>query len=791
MNTILDAVSKWSMVLVFGLLPFFFIPVPWFAVTQSKAVLVGILLTVAGLSWLASRLLEGALRAPGPFVLGAVALLPIAYFVSAVLSGFSSVSLFGSGIDPDTFAAVSLSFGGFALAALIFSQSFERVRIGVRAFFIGALILEVIQILHLSFPAALSFGGAIVGQAGNAFGSWHDLAILAGVLAFLGAAFSGTQLATGRWKYLFHAVIALSIILLVITNFRDVWIAFAVLSFLYFLHLLYGRKSRVFEDTLLSSPSIAGVGTEGIARETLRKAANWKWAVLGVVSILLAFYGTNVVNLLPAQMQVATIEVRPSWRGTYIVGQQSLTNPRMLFFGSGPNTFTNEWRLYKPAEINATQFWNAEFSSGIGSVPTSLITVGVVGFLAWIEVLVALLWVAYAALRRGRDENGYAGVVAPIALSTIFLFAFSVLYVPGAGLSMLSFLLFGLLLALAALIGAVPLRTFSLRPDMSGTSVREMILRPGAAMAATGVLATLIFVAAIGYASYGSARALTSDAYLNRGILAYNSSSDITLSSELVGKAIRISPDNDRAQRAAVQLGLLQLQQLISTANPDDEAARAQLQSTLEQTIQHGLNAVSINSGSYQNWLELASLYRELAGANVQGAYENARAAYDRAREGNPKNPLPLLQLAQLEILQNRPTDALQFLAAALQLKPDFAPAYYYSSQIFAVQNDFASAMQAAANAVKYAENDPLGWYNLGSIAYASGDYANAEVALQQALVRQPQYANALYMLGLTFYREGKTDAALQVFIELDRLNPNQPLVQEILQNIRAGRPIS
>jgi len=227
---------------------------------------------------------------------------------------------------------------------------------------------------------------------------------------------------------------------------------------------------------------------------------------------------------------------------------------------------------------------------------------------------------------------------------------------------------------------------------------------------------------------------------------------------------------------------------MLAQTDAQDEAARARLQATLEETIQNGLAAVAINGNDYQNWLELAGLYQQLAGVKVESAYENARSAYQRARMENPSSPLPLFQLAQLELLEGNTDAALKNLAAAVQLKPNFAAAYYAASQIYASGNELENALAAATLATQYAPQDPLAWYNAGAIAYAAKDYPRAIAALEQALTLQSNYANAAYVLGLAYYDAGRTADSLKMFEALGALDPGQQIVQDAITNLRAGK---
>ena len=100
---------------------------------------------------------------------------------------------------------------------------------------------------------------------------------------------------------------------------------------------------------------------------------------------------------------------------------------------------------------------------------------------------------------------------------------------------------------------------------------------------------------------------------------------------------------------------------------------------------------------------------------------------------------------------------------------------------------DLKNALAAAALATQYAPQDPLAWYNAGAIAYAAKDYPNAITALEQALALQSNYANAAYVLGLAYYDAGRATDSLKVFEALGALAPGQRVVQNAIQNLRAG----
>ena len=751
---IFDRIAQWSMILLIGFLPIFFVPVPWVTIVQAKAALVAIFLAIAAVSWLAARLIDGNVRIPASLVLLAGLFLPAAYAISVAVSGLAQVSLVGSGVEQDTLAFACILYGALALSAIIFSGA-PRARVfAVRGLYIGALLLLCLKTLYLIFPS-ISLGSIAIPQTGNVLGTWHEFVIMLGFLIVLGLGLRQSEHTLGVWKYLFYAVALVSAYFLFVANFFDVWV-------------MVGLAALV----ALTVESLASRAREG--RLTFSWRARGLWVALIALALFSVVFGTFVNNVLPTRIRIANVEVRPSWQGTIAISELALTSPAELFFGAGPNTFGREWGLYKPASVNQTAFWDTSFDSGIGFVPTSFVTIGILGILAWLFFAGVLISLAIRSLMRQATGAHNASAASVFAIASAYLLAFHVLYVPGPALSTLIFVCAGILVAHTTHSGLTRTRDLNVRGE-GWMSVAKM----------TGVA---VFGLVILVAALGISRVLLAEMLLNRSVVVYNQSKDVQAASRLIAQALFIHSSSARAHRTGVELGLLELRELSAKSGSEDEAARAQLQATLEKTIQHGLSAVAINGDDYQNWLQLAGLYQELAGAKVAGAYENARAAYERARAENPSSPVPLFRLAQLEVLEGHADLALQDLALAVQLKTDFAAAYYFASQIYVSQNNLKDALSAAALTVQYAPNDPLAWYNAGSIAYAAKEYTNAAVTLEKALALEPNYANAAYVLGLSYAQLGRTADALKILEALNTQNPDQPELQKAIADLRAGK---
>jgi tetratricopeptide (TPR) repeat protein len=282
-------------------------------------------------------------------------------------------------------------------------------------------------------------------------------------------------------------------------------------------------------------------------------------------------------------------------------------------------------------------------------------------------------------------------------------------------------------------------------------------------------------------------REVVSNLQVNRAAAAYRSSGDVAAAGSALQSAIQISPRNDRAHRAAAELGLVEFSQLAAQGEPQTAEARTQLQNTLQTTIRHGLTAVEIDEKNYQNWLLLAQVYGSLAGVNIEGAFEEAKRTYERAFEANPTNPVPKLRLAQLSASRGDIAAARTYLDEAIALKQDFAAAYFLRSQVEAASGNLQAGAEAAAAAVQLVPTDPLGWFNLGQILYASGNYADAAAVLEQAVARANDYSNALFYLSASYYKLGRTAEAIMALERVAELNPGETSVRDMLTTLRTG----
>jgi tetratricopeptide (TPR) repeat protein len=106
-------------------------------------------------------------------------------------------------------------------------------------------------------------------------------------------------------------------------------------------------------------------------------------------------------------------------------------------------------------------------------------------------------------------------------------------------------------------------------------------------------------------------------------------------------------------------------------------------------------------------------------------------------------------------------------------------------------QKYFTAAKADATAVTDLTSTDPLSWYNLGSVYYAAGEYDSAIAPLTQAISLQNNYADALFMLGLTYGKLDRMAEGLPYLQQVASLNPANTIVTSALKSFQHALDIA
>jgi tetratricopeptide (TPR) repeat protein len=769
----LSLVSQFLLTSIIFLLPIFFIPTSWVTIPHAKMFVFSIFTLLALLFWIIAKLYKGSVSIPLSLIAGVSLLLPVVYLFSAIFSGSTGGSFIGLGFERDTVIAMVLWVFAMFAVVLTFDTTSSILK-SYRILILSGAVIAIFEILnHVVGNRVVSLNGLLTLPPATIIGSWHDLSIFLGLIVFTSSTFLGSKFGNKNTKIISIVAISFSLILLSLINSIDVWIALAVLSgtglaYPYFFKIFDKKKSEANQipDVLNTNELTKKEGGINIANSI-------PFIISLVLSILFIFFGSIFVDKIPESFRVVEFEVRPSWEGTFAVAS-SVYQERGFLFGSGPNTFNRQWGLYKPAGVNETAFWNTDFSQGIGFIPTSIINSGIIGAIVWLLFFLVLIYRGIKTLiSPPNDGDGrWRGIYLGLFGGVIYLWVFHLVYPPGVALLALTFLITGVFIASQRVSGVISSRTIIFKES------KKIGIATMAALIIVAIISILLLFLSI--------RALTADMLVNRSVSIFNKTGNIEEAQRVLGKSLAMDSKSTRARRAAVELGMLEFQKYVQAGDINEEQQN-QLKNVLEQTIGHALSAINTNEADYQNWLILARLYEQLAGVQIEGAYVNAKAAYERAAAENPTNPEPNARLAQLAISQGDIDSARENLEKAISRKKNYPIAHYLLSQIEASLGNIEGAIISAENAAISAPQEPLAWFQLGVLNHSIGNYEKAASALEQAIILNQNYANALYVLGLDYYELGRVDDSLKMFLKVLELNPDNELVKTIIKNLTEG----
>lgn len=360
--------------------------------------------------------------------------------------------------------------------------------------------------------------------------------------------------------------------------------------------------------------------------------------------------------------------------------------------GTGPATNLFNFTTYKPASMNASQFWNLRFDTPFNEYLGFLGTLGGVGFLGLVALTIVYLSLSFQIILSKTisdelDILNKGAALAGLAFFILLLFHFSSLVLWVIGLIILA--CFTTLNK--NLVQNSTLKTESLSPSSFKLNLDAL---PMIIMLVVIVLigSGFVFVGQFALADYHHRKAL--DAVVaNQALLAYN---------ELI-EAEKINPRIDLYRSDLAQTNFALANAIAASKGPTEsspsgsltDADKTNIQQFLSQAIAEGRNAVALSPRNVINWEILAAIYKQISGV-AQNATTFALDSYGRAIALDPANPMLRLEVGGIYLTAKNYDLAVRFFTDAINLKPDYNNAYYNLAVALRDKGDLKSAQNAA-----------------------------------------------------------------------------------------------
>lgn len=722
------------------LLPLWVLPATPFPLDANKAYLAYFLILIAFIAWLIGRIKEGGVVLPKSAILAGFGVLALAWGVAAIFSQSPHLSFMAFGHEVGTFVTMLVAVVAAFMVAMIFQDASFVLR-WIMVLFSSAAAVFLFQLAHIVFGFSLGMGSVFNSPTANLVGGWNSFGVFAGLIAFLSLAFL-EMVRPKKIKKFLIAMLAASFLALAVVNFGVIWWILAVLLiiFLSYLFVLRGGSYSFMSPTLL------------------------------VICLVLFFIlAQQLASSLVSYTGISFLEVRPSFGATVDVVKQSLSANMLV--GSGPNTFVYDWLRYKPLSINDTLFWNVRFAAGMGHAISWAASTGILGILAMVMFLAALLWQGYQAISRMENTGEHHLLIATFFASA-YLWLANIFYTPNFVLFLFAFIFTGLFVAMSVSLGIIG--NFRAAPFQNSASgfVSVMLI----------IFALIFSVSSI----YYFAQKYVALWSFGNG-LAYSGAGNIDAAENAILQAVKYD-SRDEYMRALADINLARIQQLLSNKDVPANELTARFQTLLSNAINYGQEAVRQNAADSLNWMEIGRVYEAVIPFKVAGAADAANKMYDEAAVRNPLNPEIVLAKARVAIQASQLDEASKLLSRAVELKSDYTPARYLLVQLAVEEGKLDEALSQAEAARILDPNDMGLLFQLGLLYYQKNRMDDATAAFEKVISMNPDYANALYFLGLAYDKQGKKDQAVGQFEHVLKLNPGNTEILKIIQNLRSGK---
>lgn len=680
-----------------------------------------------------------------------LAIFPIVALVSSFVSGLVPNSIAGLAFDLGTSGSLLMLVILFFLAAFSVSGEGPKVRDSIWALTASSAVAALYVIIRALLGGVLP--DAVASRLPNFLvGGSIDTAILLSVGMIAALALVNNFALGKKIKIGLYVFLAVSLLFVGAVGFLPILIMLGLFSLFYFVYTYSWSTAD---------------------RSPVSKRASFESLIVLVIVVVFILSQGALSQSLSQVFKLNTIEVRPNTEATLsLVGKAYKQNPVL---GVGPNNFGTLWNEFKPIEINATQFWLTTFNFGSGFVPTLFATTGGLGSLTLLAFMILFAVSGFRTIFKQNDNPIIQFATSTSFLIALFLWIAMVVYVPSLALVALAFIFSGIYTSLLVHYGK---STFGM----------NIFSSPKSSFLAVFCVVVLL-VASIAGGYFVWERSVASLLYNQAS--ASLSKGDVVAGKANLTKALSLVP-TDAYWRAYAEISFNELgQQLAKTpdANKMTEADKAAVQSSIAQAVTSARNAIAWNNSDFENWFTLGRVYEILAANGIEGAVENSRSAYAEALKRAPTNPAILLAEARLEMLANKEQEARAKISKAIELKNNYTDAYYTLAQLEAATNNAKGAIDAVA-AASFVDPTNTGLlFQLGVMKYNVRDFAGARDALGRAIQLVPDYANARYFLALSLEKLGDKEGTLRELREIQKTNPDNKEVAQMIQNVEANRP--
>jgi len=376
------------------------------------------------------------------------------------------------------------------------------------------------------------------------------------------------------------------------------------------------------------------------------------------------------------------------------IARDSLALTRNALFGYGPDSYSSAFDILKPIWINGLDYWQYTFDSAFNFPLTLIVSVGVLGVLAYLF----FLWKTVVTVNKSDEQDVFLKV---------FIFA-TLIWQFFSPVNLVMFPLLAIALAFLTANNRDQYKRVSLGAgrlvEVEGDGeFNKDRLKLAKIKNYTLVGINVVLLCLFGFAFYTSGKSFAAYQQLYQSNVNINNN-EIVKAYDNYNQAKNLAPTLDFIRR---NNSLINLQIAIALSNKTDITAAEQEQvlQLINQAITEAKAATVLGPTNYQNWLVLAQIYMQLLETTDQ-AQQEAFNALAQAINYNPSSPELRIIMGQLFLNSKDYESAITFFSQAVERKGDLPSAHYYLSQALMANEQWEDAQTSLNNTLSLLEKD-------------------------------------------------------------------------------------
>ena len=759
--SVLEALINVSLVALFFGVPLFFTGLTFQGVDFDKQIYFYFWMLLALVSWVTKGVITGEMKIRRTPLDIPIALFWVLYLLSAIFSIDRWHSLLGFFGDP--------SRGLVSITALILAYYLILSHLNRKIFkwILGALavsnfilaVWSILALLGVNFLPQKIAPLAPISLLGSISGLAAYLSLMIPILVCL--VFKVRELE----KRIAKNIVSVILLLLILADF---FLLFSLYSFVPWVGILVGVSFLVIY----------------VLSRIVRPAENWSWLAIGAFMLVLIILMIGSVKIVKINLPEVSPSI-PAFDVSWKIAKDSLREKLLL--GAGPGNYGYSFSLHKPLEFNNNAFFNLRFYQGTGIITEAASTLGGLGTIGLILVILTFLGSGIYLLTREKEKNK---IYSLGFISATLIFITNAVMVRTEG----SVLMMGILIGTLA-ITAVFWESGAEEKSLS------LSLKASPKFALTLAFIFMVVSAGVVYLFVFMGKVFLADIYAGRDARATQVSEDGSIRNLI--RAVGLYPREGRyySRLAQEYLFLANQEALSGGKNPDI----TKIQNYLNGAMASAKAGRDLMPKDVSAVASLAQVY-ENAGLFVPDSLNLAQENYQKALDLEPHNPNLYLKLGQIKATQavaakddaekkNLIGGAKDLFQKSINEKSNFAAGYYNLSLAQEALGEIDSAIDSGGQAFTL-ENSNINYaFNLGRLYQARGkdeDNKIAESLFNQILGVNGEDINTLFSLGLLYEKTDRKKEALAEYQKVLDLLPAdldqaRQKIEKMISNINKG----